>query len=85
MTNNQEIALQLAGKGVPYKVPDKLLFIDTLQELNPKEFSDEKLSRLCWFGIINEVEFYLTMLNKIERDFGTVCLKEFLTKINYKL
>lgn len=69
-TQNHWIALYLVGKypGLPY-TPDKLLFIDSLQTISPKDFSDEKIKMFGLFGQIDEYEFYLSYLNKLQRDF----------------
>ena len=72
MTQNKNhwIAIYLTGKypGMFY-TPDKLLFLDTLQNLNPKTFSDERIKMFGIFGSIDEHEFYYSFLNKVERDF----------------
>lgn len=67
---NHWIALYLCWK-YPwlYKTPDKLLFIESLQQISQKEFSDEKIKLFWLFWQVDEYEFYLSFLNKIERNF----------------
>lgn len=68
---NHWIALYLTGKYPGYfYTPDKLLFIDELQAINPLSFSDEKIKLFGMFGKVNEYEFYLSFLNKLERSFN---------------
>jgi hypothetical protein len=69
---NHWLALYLTGKYPGYfKTPDKLLFIDKLQEINPTTFSDEKVKLFGMFGQVDEYEFYLGFINKVERNFPT--------------
>lgn len=68
---NHWIALFLSGKYPGFnRTPDKLLFIDSLQEINPKSFSDDKIKIFGLFGQVDEYEFYFSFLNKAERDFN---------------
>ncbi len=68
---NHWLALYLSGKYPRFfKTPDKLLFIDALQSINPNSFSDEKIKMFGMFGQVNEYEFYLSFLNKVERTFS---------------
>ncbi len=68
---NHWLALYLTGKYPGYfHTPDKLLFIDELQAINPTTFSDEKIKMFGMFGQVDEYEFYLSFLNKVERNFA---------------
>jgi len=67
---NHWIALYLSGKYPGhFRTPDKLYFIDKLQAINPTVFSDEKIKMFGMFGQVDEYEFYLSFLNKVDRDF----------------
>ena len=69
-TQNHWIALYLCGK-YPWlhKTPDKLLFMDSLSHISSKDFSDEKFKMFWMFWTVDEYEFYLSFLNKVERDY----------------
>lgn len=67
---NHWIALYLTGKHPGhFRTPDKLLFIDSLKVVSPTEFSDEKIKLLAMFGQVDEYEFYLSHIAKVEREF----------------
>lgn len=79
---NHWLALYLTGKYPGFfHTPDKLLFIDELQAINPSTFSDEKIKMFGMFGQVDEYEFYLSFLGKVERNF-TDKFVLFLEKLN---
>ena len=67
---NHRIALYLSGKYPgSFTTPDKLLFMDSLQAISGREFSDDKIKMFWMFWQVDEYEFYLSFLNKVQRSF----------------